>query len=201
MLAFISIAQYMNSKYQHQRMIRVIKNTAQFQRAVTEELIKEHGAKLKKLPDDQQALSRVAAEALVFSRVQVNDGEPVPGAICWRDMLIVRACCLPYTLAILAKDAVIWHWRFTIMGDDFGDGEKTYLTKKKAVISDAKWTALSDAEKKALLERKLWIRENCEEYTKEREEEEREKLVNTTRYRQWKRWKKKNPDTSYMMDD
>eukprot|EP00922_Rhytidocystis_sp_ex-Travisia-forbesii_P057486 GHVS01085136.1.p1 GENE.GHVS01085136.1~~GHVS01085136.1.p1 ORF type:complete len:342 (+),score=54.61 GHVS01085136.1:132-1157(+) len=200
-LAFISMAQYMNSRYQHQRIIRVIKNTQQFQKAVQQELENEFGSKLKKLTDEEQTSSKARAEEVVLSRVQLNDGEEIAPPMHWTEILFVRTCLLPYTLSILAKEQAVWFWRFSLMRDEYGECEKTYLTKKKAELTDVKWKALSDAEKKGLLEKQLWIPENYECYRKDKAEEEREKLMSNTRYRQWKRWKKKNPDTSYMMDD
>eukprot|EP00922_Rhytidocystis_sp_ex-Travisia-forbesii_P018533 GHVS01027518.1.p1 GENE.GHVS01027518.1~~GHVS01027518.1.p1 ORF type:complete len:319 (+),score=38.53 GHVS01027518.1:69-1025(+) len=180
-LAFISIAQYMNSRYQNQRIIRVIQNTPQFQKAVQQELETEFGAKFKKMKEEELGTARTRTEKLVLSRVQVNDGEEIAPPVGWQELLIVRTCLLPYTLLILAKEQAIWTWRFTILGDDYGDAQKVYLTKKKAEMTDSKWKGLCDADKNSLLAKELWVQGNFECYRKEKAEEEREKLLNSTK--------------------
>lgn len=51
---------------------------------------------------------------------------------------------------------------------------------------------MEEEERNAIVGRELWVKENLEKYQTEKAEEERESRVNSTRYRQWKRWRKKN---------
>eukprot|EP00921_Rhytidocystis_pertsovi_P006851 GHVQ01011574.1.p1 GENE.GHVQ01011574.1~~GHVQ01011574.1.p1 ORF type:complete len:368 (-),score=63.00 GHVQ01011574.1:519-1622(-) len=202
LLAFISLGQWMNSRYQYNYIFNGVRQSPVFQRAVQFEVTEKFGTKFKKLTAEEQASERKTIEDRILAeRVQLNDGEPIDEPVPWHQTYMMRFLILPYTGTVWCLHWAIWIWKFYILGDDYGEAEQTYLTMKAIALTDYKWSKLSEEEKTALLSKQLWIKTNREVYGKEQEELERERRVNSTRYRQWKRWKKRNPDTTYMMEE
>ena len=98
--------------------------------------------------------------------------------------------CSPYYLVLYIIFKIRWFWKFTICGEEYGNEEKEYLTKKQLKVSQVQWEAIGPHEKDELIERELWIHENFTEYQREKDEEMKEKLAQNNKYKSYRRYMK-----------
>ena len=70
--------------------------------------------------------------------------------------------------------------------------EKLYIIRKNLGMSSEQFKSLDDEEIEEFVRLELWKNDLCKEYKKKKEAEEKEKLMNSGRYKQYKRYMKRN---------
>jgi len=200
LLLFLSLGQYLNASWKYDRCRASITRSDQFKKAVESELSDKYRNLWGKMSSTEQEGARKAMEEQIMrQRVQVDGSSPRP--MEWSNLAIFQILLVPVNVARWLQWEIRWFWLFTLKRLEYGAEEEAYLTRKTIRLTGAKWDRLDDLKRSELIQRKLWIGENYAAYLKEENERERDSRISSAKYKQWKRWKKKNPDTSYMMDD
>jgi DnaJ family protein C protein 25 len=106
------------------------------------------------------------------------------------DVLWVQIVLLPYTLSIYIVWWVKWHWRYSVLKEEYSDGDQQYLTRKALRLSMVQWESVGDAKQSELIEKQLWIKENFKIYAKQQEEEMKAKYAESAKYRRYRRFMK-----------
>ena len=70
--------------------------------------------------------------------------------------------------------------------------DKLYLIRKNLGMSSEQFKSLEDEEVEDFLVKELWRKDLCNEFKKKKEADEKEKLMNSGRYKQYKRYMKRN---------
>lgn len=195
-LCVLSALQYANDNWRYHHVVSRIKSSKNFKKAVESEL-DAINRKWQSLPEDelQELMTRVE-ESIIEDRV-VIDGH-APKKAHWRDMLIIKTVMSPYYTYQYLSYKLRWFIKFDVLKEEYGDEEKEYITQQRSNMTPAVWNKLPEEEKKEYLEKELWKDANYDSYLEDKAEKERLARINDVKYRRWQRWKKKNPDTSYM---
>eukprot|EP00529_Nitzschia_sp_RCC80_P022466 CAMPEP_0113485968 /NCGR_PEP_ID=MMETSP0014_2-20120614/24754_1 /TAXON_ID=2857 /ORGANISM="Nitzschia sp." /LENGTH=484 /DNA_ID=CAMNT_0000379625 /DNA_START=72 /DNA_END=1526 /DNA_ORIENTATION=+ /assembly_acc=CAM_ASM_000159 len=84
----------------------------------------------------------------------------------WKDLIIVKLVFSPYHFAV----GLVWqvgYWIRRLQKKELNDEEKTVLTER--AVGHVTWELASEEDRKAMIERKLWILDNLAEFKDEQE--------------------------------
>jgi len=188
-LLFMSMLQYINWQWRYTSMKRAVCYQPSFKRRVNE-LVEAEAASYKgKLTKVERDLLKEKMESQVLeSEVQLDGGGFAKPSL--RSLVAVRFVLLPLTIGTGIYDIARWHWRFSVKGEEYGEAERTYLTRQALGLVESHWDRLPEAEQQVLLSRCLWQKDNLKAYVAEKEEEIREKQLKSGAYKRAKRWMK-----------
>jgi len=199
-LLFLSLGQYLNTSWTYQRCLNNITRSDQFTKAVKHQIASDYGDLWKRMTLSEQKSAMAESERTILKERVLVDGM-APRPLDWTHLAIVQFCLLPINVGRWLFREVRWFCLFTILRREYGPDEETQLTRSALGFNAAKWDRLGEVRQAELIKRKLWIASNCALYLKEENEKEREQRLCNGKYKQWKRWKKKNTDTTYMLED
>lgn len=95
---------------------------------------------------------------------------------------------------------VRWIYLFDIKKQEYGEQEKIYLISKYLGMSEERLHAQENVE--SLLKQQLWIKSEFDKWSKRKEQEMREKLAESSRYKRHRRYMKKGgPGQITFLDD
>ncbi|XP_065175057.1 dnaJ homolog subfamily C member 25 homolog [Sycon ciliatum] len=192
-ITIISILQYLNGWQRYNEAIKYALVTPQYrnkakQRA-TEQGLLDNIRKGKKSKDEIRQDEEAVLRKVVEESLDIRGGysKPSPWNILWIHLVLS-----PYYLTCYLLWLASWHWRYSIKRQSLTDEDKEYLSWKLLKLSQSRWEALQDHEQEDILEREVWIPENLKAYTQEKEDEAKAKLAENSRYKQYRRYMKKN---------
>eukprot|EP01136_Pigoraptor_vietnamica_P008049 Opistho-1_new@42908 len=191
-ILFVSVFQYANQHVMHRRFINYVLRTPKMRAEVLQEAeAMGFGAPaLKDVPKKERADEETRFITSMIPKVYGLDGTYAEPSL--RRVLAVKTVLLPYTVASYLSWYARWVYRFNIRKEPFGPEECDYLTRRALGLSEARWKAVGDEAKDELIGRKLYIAANMRAFTQEREEEMKERLANSARYKQYRRFMKKH---------
>lgn len=189
LLVFLSLLQYVNQHWKYSFINRAIRYQPKFKHRVKELYEAEVVARKGKLNKVEKEVLKDQIEARVFeSEVQISgSGFSKP---TFRKLIGVRALFLPVSIVTYIYESFQWYWRFSVMKEEYSDKERIYLTRKALRLSEDAWNSIDEAEQQGYLARNLWQKGQLEAYIAEKEEECREKRLNSGAYKRAKRWMK-----------
>ncbi|VEN44740.1 unnamed protein product [Callosobruchus maculatus] len=117
------------------------------------------------------------------------------------DLLWVQLVVLPYTVTKYLYWYMSWFVRHTLLDRPYEDEEKLYLIRRYMKMSQAQFDAQEPEKIDEFMQRKLWIRENFEEWSKEEEENTKKQLAASNRYKQYRRYLKNHGVGRVTFDD
>ncbi|CAD5219638.1 unnamed protein product [Bursaphelenchus okinawaensis] len=108
-----------------------------------------------------------------------------------RNTLLFYILISPYTLFISAIWWSKWIKKYWINKEEYDKEAKLYLIRKNLGISEDHFNGLEDHLIHDYLEKEIWKKEEFDKWKAAREEEEKEELAKSGRYRQYRRYMKK----------
>lgn len=143
------------------------------------ELQKEEQARLA-------AMEVVVAEELV-KEIDIQGGHSKPQL---SNLLVVHIARLPYTLPKAVAINLSWFVRHSVRGEPYSEAEKIQLlTSALGRSEEAIDDEYTPEEKKRLIDMECWDRKNFQAF-----EEDQFRRKYPERYKQYKRWKNKQPN-------
>ncbi|SBT35824.1 hypothetical protein POVWA2_029130 [Plasmodium ovale wallikeri] len=151
-------------------------------------------------------------EIKVFQEMELSDKKPTQsknsgsgssgggsngGSGSVTDLLIVQLLLLPKYILFYILWNIKWVVKYTILKEEYDDCDKMYITRKCMNIPLKKWNILREDEKKMLMKKKLWIKENQEEFFEEIKEKQRLHKISSAKYKKQMRMKKKGFSFNY----
>jgi curved DNA-binding protein CbpA len=112
--------------------------------------------------EDPNCIEKLRQEAEVKLAMELSKELPPPPRIA--DTICVDIFKLPLTISYATAFQVNWILKFKIGGQEYGEEEKAYLTKRALSLGNAEWDQKEEEEKAELLALELWIQENKEKY-------------------------------------
>ncbi|VDM39144.1 unnamed protein product [Toxocara canis] len=118
------------------------------------------------------------------------------------DTLLWAIISLPYTLLRYSVWYLRWIVKYCIRKEEYDDDAKLYLIRKNMGLSEGQFSCLNEAEKHSFIEEKLWMKDTFAEWRRIKEEEEKERLANSGRYKRYRRFMKNQAgNTISFLDD
>jgi hypothetical protein len=99
--------------------------------------------------------------------IEAEIGDAMPRAPLLQDTLAFAIFTAPLTCSTGFVWNVSWFFKFKLLGQEYGDAERQYLTRKAVGISAAGWEATEAAERDELVARELWLPEQLAAYEEE----------------------------------
>jgi DnaJ family protein C protein 25 len=170
LLLVLSGFQYLNEHLRYRQIVAMVKQTPAYKNKM-KALELEHsqagtnkkkGSKNKIRTDDQLEISKEL-------ELQITGAEKPS---LWR-LLGIRFILLPYTVGKLATWQGWWIWRYWIKKKSYTWEDAAFLTRSYLAISNSVWNSMSDERREEMVERRLWIHSNLEEYRAELRKEAR----------------------------
>ncbi|CAJ0929115.1 unnamed protein product, partial [Mesorhabditis belari] len=203
----ISIFQYWSAKSKYAEALGYALTVGKFRnQAIAEgikrgELDQEKNGKLKKIKgrDNEMAIRKIIEE-----NMDVRGGykrESIYDTLIWH---IVKLPLTTYHYSIwYAK----WCFKYWLRLEEYDTEAKLYLIRKNMGMGEGQFACLTDVEHEEMLENELWKKEKFNVWKKEKDQEEREKLAKSGKYKRYRRWLKNNEgntisflDEEYDMD-
>ena len=113
------------------------------------------------------------------------------------NLAIFQTAVAPYYIWKYVAWRADWWYRFEHQKLEYGDAERAYLTRKALWLDEFRFDSIPEEEKSLLISKELWIKKNYEQYLKEQRENANEAYKDSNKYKQYKRFMKKNKWTAF----
>ncbi|KAK6736290.1 hypothetical protein RB195_019143 [Necator americanus] len=117
------------------------------------------------------------------------------------DTLMWHCIVLPYTLLNYICWYAQWVFKYWIKREEYDNIAKLYLIRKYLGLNENQFNCMNEDEHEEMLARELWISENFKRWKAEKDAEEQEKLIQSGRYKRYKRYMKNNAGTISFLDE
>ncbi|XP_065903106.1 dnaJ homolog subfamily C member 25-like [Dysidea avara] len=193
-IGIVSIIQYISWYQSYHSAISYALQQARY-RTKAKAIAKETGQlpdekKLRKsgmTRDDIKQEEEQVLRSVIEQNINIMGGYRKPHL--W-DVLAVQMLLWPYYGVCYLRWYIHWVWKFDIQKCSYGNEEKAYLTRKRVGITFNQWELIGEAKRNELINRELWIPDNLAAYKKEQEEEMKEKMAESTKHKQYRRYMK-----------
>ncbi|KAJ8971370.1 hypothetical protein NQ317_016565 [Molorchus minor] len=201
-ISIISAVQYFSGWQRYDTAIKYFATVPKYRnRAV--DIAKQDGL----LSDNKKAkgknkTSKEETESII--RKVIEDKMDIKGAYAkpqLSDVLWVQLIIFPYTIVKYIYWYVSWFWRHTILKQPYSEEEKLYLVRKYLKMGQHQFDSQEDEKKQEYLHKKLWIKENFDEWFVEEEENAKKQLAESNRYKQYRRYMKNHGVGRMTFDD
>ncbi|ESO02691.1 hypothetical protein HELRODRAFT_188809 [Helobdella robusta] len=127
-------------------------------------------------------------KSVIREKIDIKGGYSKPTIY---DTLWIQLFMFPYYLALYIIWYFKWFYRYNILKLEYTEEDKQYVIRRYMGLSQIKWEGLDDNEKEDMMRRELWIKENFQAYKKEKQDEMKEQMADSGRYKQYRRYMKK----------
>ncbi|KAA0716239.1 DnaJ -like protein subfamily C member 25 [Triplophysa tibetana] len=124
---------------------------------------------------------------IIKNKIDIKGGYQKPNV---SDILICKIILFPYHLCVYVAWHCSWFYRFFLRREEYGEPEKLYLIRRYMKMSQAQFDSLESNQIEEFLHKELWIKDKCEVYREEQEEEMKLKMATDPRWKRYRRWMK-----------
>ncbi|CAK9300874.1 unnamed protein product [Gordionus sp. m RMFG-2023] len=143
---------------------------------------------LKMSKEDMKSEEERILKKIIREQMDVKGAYAKPE---WTDLIVVKLVLLPYSLYEYLNWYARWIYKFDYLKLEYGMEEKLYLIRKFMKMSQCQFDQFTEEEKEEYLEQTLWIKTNFDEWKKVKDEEAKKKLLQSGKYKNYKRWMRK----------
>jgi len=202
-ITVISIFQYYTAMFRWKSGMRYLTSQPKYRtmalNAAEEEGLLNDVKKLKKRNKEEIRAEEERIIRLVLeTKMDIKGGYAKPKMV---DVLWMQLILFPLSFYRYVMWYLMWMWRFRIKDEEYGTEEKLYLIRKLMGLSQTKFEAIPEDEKEDFLDMKLWIRDNFQEWKKEKEEEMKKQMAESAKYKSYRRYMKKHGSGRMYFDD
>lgn len=164
LLLILSAFQYLNQWTRHQQIISMVKKTPAYKNKLKAlEFERNGGMANKRKGPKQKNKDEVDDELSRELELQIQGAE---NPSFWK-LFGTRFVLLPYTLGKLVLWGCCWCWRYRIKCLPYTWDDACYLTKGCLGIPFETWICMDEAVKEELVNKRLWVKANMENYRSE----------------------------------
>lgn len=160
--------------------------------------LKKEAKKTKLSKAEQKELQEKEIRKIIQGNMDIQGSYSKPSVT---DVLWVQLVMSPYTLVKYVAWYGRWTLNFTILKKEYGEEEKLYLIRKNLGMGVHQFNAIEDNLIDDYLRQELWIKENFKEWKDEQDEEMKLKMAESSKYKSYRRWEKKNKSRMTFTDD
>lgn len=95
---------------------------------------------------------------------------------------------LPYTVYRYVAWNFSWFIKYHVKKEDYDDDAKSYLIRRNMSLSEEQFASFSDSERLSLFKNELWDRAKFTEWKAAKEDEQKERLAASGRYKRYRRY-------------
>lgn len=117
------------------------------------------------------------------------------------DTLLWHCIAFPYVAFLYICWYVKWMYKYWIKREEYDTEAKLHLIRKNLGVSENQFNCMPEDEHEDMLARELWIQEKFKQWKAEKDAEEQERLVQSGRYKRYKRFMKNNAGTISFLDE
>ncbi|XP_072045758.1 dnaJ homolog subfamily C member 25-like [Amphiura filiformis] len=155
--------------------------------AKKEGLLQENKKKRGKTKEELKEEEENAIRTIIESNADIRGGYSKPKIT---DILWIQLVLSPWFLVQYILWHLRWIWKFIIKREEYGDDEKHYLIQRNLRVSQSQYDSIEAHERDEMFSKELWIRDKYVEYKKQKDEEMRIKLAESSKYRSYRRYMK-----------
>uniref|UniRef100_A0AC34RA04 J domain-containing protein n=1 Tax=Panagrolaimus sp. JU765 TaxID=591449 RepID=A0AC34RA04_9BILA len=192
-IIIISVVQYISATQKFSEAISYASSQVKFRNAAIEvarerKLLEfDEKGKPKKKQKDGTDVEKVI-QSIIVENINISGGYK-PASL--KDTFAFQIIVFPVTF----KNFLVQRLRLAYRqysNKELTHEDKLFLIRKNLGLSTEQFKALDDAEIDGYLRDELWKEDACAKYKKQKELEEKEKLMNSGKYKQYKRFMKRN---------
>ncbi|KAK5978670.1 DnaJ subfamily C member 25 [Trichostrongylus colubriformis] len=117
------------------------------------------------------------------------------------DTLAWHCISFPYVAVIYLWWYAKWVVKYWIKREEYDEEAKLHLIRKYLGMSLNQFNCMTEYEHEDMLARELWVQENFKRWKADRDAEEQERLVQSGRYKRYKRYMKNAGTISFVDED
>ncbi|KAL0856916.1 hypothetical protein Bca101_062070 [Brassica carinata] len=167
LLVVLSAFQYLNNVARYNEALATVKRTPAYKNRLKALELERTGGVSSKKKGPKQIDQKLQEELSNELDLQIKGAEK-PSV--W-DLLGVRFVLLPYTIIKLLVWYSSWVWRYKVMKAPYSLEDASYLTRRSLGVPLDAWTNLDEYKKEDLVQRRLWEKQNLENYYAEMRKE------------------------------
>ncbi|VVA93784.1 unnamed protein product [Arabis nemorensis] len=167
LLVVLSAFQYLNNVARYNEAIATVKRTPAYKNKLKALELERTGGVTNKKKGPKQIDQKLQEELSNELDLQIKGAEK-PSV--W-DLLGVRFILLPYTIIKLLAWYSSWVWRYKVNKAPYSWEDASYLTRRSLGVPLDAWTNLDEYKKEDLVQKRLWEKQNLENYFAEMRKE------------------------------
>ncbi|KAL3089973.1 hypothetical protein niasHS_006425 [Heterodera schachtii] len=193
-ILLISVVQYLSAHQKYREALRYAKEQVKFRHMAIEigrergvlEFDKQTGKMKKKQRNGQD--SEQIISGIIEENISISGGYRPPRIL---DTLAVQLLFFPIIGAKLIAWWSRWAFKFWIRRQPYDEEAKLYMIRKNLKQSEEQFQATEPKLMEEYMACELWKRAEFDRWKEDKDKEEKERLSNSGRYRQYKRFMKK----------
>ncbi|CAG2109153.1 unnamed protein product [Medioppia subpectinata] len=138
--------------------------------------------------DDIRIEEENVLRKIIEEKMDIKGGYSKPS---YRHVLWVQLAFLPHTIVMYLIWYFRWIWKYNVNKEEFGDEEKKYIIRKSMSLSQLQWEALTEEEIDEYMEDELWIKEKFDVWKRNRDDEQKAQLAESSSYKRYRRYLRK----------
>jgi len=203
-ILLISTIQYLSAKQKYSEALQYAREQIKF-RNLAIDIARERRllefdkqGKVKKKQSNGANVEEVLGQ-IIEEKISISGGYKKESI---KDTLLVWLLLSPIWLYHQAIWWSKWILKYWIRKEEYDEEAKIFLIRRNLKISEEQFNALEDDQVDEYFARELWKRPEFDHWKEEKDKEEREKLANSARYKQYRRYmKKQSGNTISFLED
>ncbi|ONK78020.1 uncharacterized protein A4U43_C02F13360 [Asparagus officinalis] len=167
LLLVVSALQYLNQCSRYSQAINMVKKTPAFKNKLKALELERSGGVTNKKKGHKQMDKKVEEDLSNELELQIQGAEKPS---MW-NLFAVQFLLLPYTLGKILYWQLCWFWRYQIKKASYTWDDACYLTRTCLKLPPEHWENINDQMKDDLVLKRLWEKNNMENYLAEMRKE------------------------------
>uniref|UniRef100_A0A2K6W0R2 J domain-containing protein n=2 Tax=Onchocerca TaxID=6281 RepID=A0A2K6W0R2_ONCVO len=188
-LILISVFQFLSAAQKHKEALDYAVKQEKYRNAA-KEIARERGISLEGDFRNKKSRKEYAEQVLrqiIEENVDIRGGYKKPSIY---NTLLWTIIVLPYTIYRYVAWNFSWFIKYHVKKEDYDDDAKSYLIRKNLNLSEEQFANFNDKERSSLFENELWDRVKFAEWKAAKEDEQKERLAASGRYKRYRRYMK-----------
>ncbi|KAM3725181.1 DnaJ [Dirofilaria immitis] len=185
----ISVFQFLSAAQKHKEALDYAVKQEKYRNAA-KEIAKERGISLEGDFRDRKSRKEYAEQVLrqiIEENVDVRGGYKKPSIY---NTLVWTIIVLPYTIYKYIVWNFSWFIKYHVKKEDYDEDAKSYLIRKNLSLSEEQFASFNDNERSSLFKNELWDSVKFAEWKAAKEDEQKERLAASGRYKRYRRYMK-----------
>ncbi|KAK6111514.1 DnaJ domain family protein [Brugia pahangi] len=186
-LVLISTIQFLSAAQKHKEALDYAVKQEKYRNAA-KEIAKERGIPLQGDFRNKKSRKEYAEQVLrqiIEENVDIRGGYKKPSIY---NTLLWTIIVLPYTVYRYVAWNFSWFIKYHVKKEDYDDDAKSYLIRRNMSLSEEQFASFSDSERLSLFKNELWDRAKFTEWKAAKEDEQKERLAASGRYKRYRRY-------------
>ncbi|KAL5578946.1 hypothetical protein UlMin_011388 [Ulmus minor] len=166
-IVLLSGFQYLNQWTRYNQAVAMVKKTPAYKNRLRALELERSGGSTNKKKSNKQMDKKKEEDLSQELELQIKGAEKPS---LW-ELVGVRFILLPYTIAKLLLWYGHWSWRYKVKKAPYSWEDASYLTQRALRVPLDAWSSIDETRKEDLVQRRLWVQSNLENYMAEMRKE------------------------------